>query len=171
MYTCWGCDPKAQEMIEWYAFSNDSYMGEEVFPHTKHDLPFVFVEPHTGVTVANTLKFQVAYQLTKDYYYNNLYEVVEGKGLYMPYYEQYRSTNLTYHHTVETFSALIFMEDIIFYGHNVGYIGAGFAIALSVLLALYWYRHYEVYIRKKRRNMDYTYVSEMDDAESPRVKK
>lgn len=28
MWHCWYCEPKAQQMVEYYAFSNDSYMSE-----------------------------------------------------------------------------------------------------------------------------------------------
>jgi hypothetical protein len=74
-------------MIDYYAFSNDSYLETPVYPHSIHDRPFVYVEPTTGTTVANTLKLVENVKLSRDYWIQNLYEVVEGKGLYLPFYE------------------------------------------------------------------------------------
>jgi hypothetical protein len=103
-------------MIDFYAFSNDSYLETEVYPHSMHDRPFVFVEPITGTTVANTLKLVETYRLNRDYWIRNLYEVVEGKGLYLPFYEQYRSTNVTYHKMRENYDGLMFMERTMYWG-------------------------------------------------------
>lgn len=88
-------------MIEYYAFNNDSdkYMSEQIFPHDDHDVPYVFVEPNTGATVSNVLKFTINSRLARDYLFPNVYEVETGKGLYFPYYSFYRTMNYTYDHT------------------------------------------------------------------------
>mmetsp|Transcript_2598 Transcript_2598/g.2381 ORF Transcript_2598/g.2381 Transcript_2598/m.2381 type:complete len:314 (+) Transcript_2598:757-1698(+) len=137
---CFGCEPDAQNMIEYYSFASNSSLGPRIYPYATHDAPFVKVEPSTGAAVSVVLNFEIQVAFYKDYFFKNIHESVPGKGLYIPAYQLIRSSNLSDTQVDKLFGTLLmarYLRQLIFY---IGItVGACFII-ISMFLAAYLYR-------------------------------
>jgi hypothetical protein len=146
---CYLCEPEGASMAEHYAFSNDSYMGERIYTHQKHDESYVYIEPYSGAGVRVLLSFTASMGLYRDYFFDyDFYEPVAGKGLYFPYYSVHRSFNYSYDQVQDQFGDLIFALKIQPIARYIGLSVGGFLIVVSLAILTIGYRRYR---RHKRR--------------------
>lgn len=137
---CFSCENSAQNMVDYYAYSNTSYLKERIYPLESHDSPFVKVEPSSGSAVSLALNFEIQVAFYKDYFFKNIHEPVPGKGLYVPFYQFIRSVNLTESQVDKLFGTLILAKFLSQLIYMIGILVGGIMILVTLFLCAYMYR-------------------------------
>mmetsp|Transcript_6674 Transcript_6674/g.6538 ORF Transcript_6674/g.6538 Transcript_6674/m.6538 type:complete len:996 (+) Transcript_6674:218-3205(+) len=137
---CLYCEADAQNMVEYYEWTPEAPLSKRIYPYETHDMPWAKIEPYTGTGVSVVLNFEISGGIYRDYFYRNLHEPVPGKGLYFPYYQLLRSSNLTDSQVDKLFGSFILaqqMKSLMFY---VGVTLGACMILISMFNFAYVYR-------------------------------
>lgn len=138
---CYACEQSARDgLMEYHEWSNSSTLGPRIYPNVEHDESFAKVEPYTGTSVSVVLNFEIVGAIYKDYFYQNIYEAVEGKGLYLPYYQLLRSYNFTDSKVHELFGSFMMAQKLRVLVFYIGITIGALLILVSFFNCAYLYR-------------------------------